>query len=252
MARAVKTRQDWEDLGQLDPLWAILSEPEHRFNAWDADKFFASGRAEAVTMLERGTRLGLPRRREHALDVGCGVGRLTGALAEEFGAVVGVDISQTMLEEARRRHKERPHVRFLRAPADDLGMLDDDHFDLVFTKIVLQHLPSQEAILDALAEMVRVLRPGGLLVAQTTSRMSVLHHLQPKPRLYRALRTVRVPASFLYRRLRLQPIRMRAIPPALAGRRIAVAGGRVLETVVEARNAGTVWTTYWATKEGAP
>lgn len=245
---AVTDRQDWEDLGKLDPLWAILSESANRFDGWDHDEFFASGQAEIDRVLSRASRLGCSHGRENALDVGCGVGRLTRALANEFTNVVGVDISDAMLKEARRLQADRPNARFLRTPADDLGVLPDDLFDLVFTKIVLQHLPSQQAILRALAEMVRVLRPGGLIVAQTTSHVPLRHRLQPRPRLYRALRSVRVPAPFLYRRLRLQPMRMRPVSRPLAEQCIARAGGKVLEGDIEPREAGIIWTTYWVTK----
>lgn len=251
MAAVEKNRQDWEDLAELDPLWAILSDPERRLNRWSHEEFFASGRAEIEAMLRRASRLGHLERREHALDVGCGVGRLTRALSDDFRNVVGIDISEAMLEEARRLHHDRPDVSFLQAPADDLGMFPDNHFDLVLTKIVLQHLPSRQAILDALSQMVRVLRPGGLMVVQTTSHMRVRHRLQPRARLYRGLRTARLPSRFLYRRLGLQPMRMRAVSQAIAERRIASSGGRVVEADREMRDAGTEWTTYWVTKDGA-
>src|SRR5207253_1465842 len=81
-------------------MWAVLSEPE--FSGGDAQaRFFATGEGEVSGSLDVGRELGLPERFERALDFGCGLGRLTRALAERFESVVGVDISARMLAAAR-------------------------------------------------------------------------------------------------------------------------------------------------------
>lgn len=241
-------RQDWEDLGRVDPEWAILSEADKRFGGWGHEDFFASGRAEVGAILVQAREHGLLAATERAVDVGCGIGRLSAALAGTFDEVVGVDFSDAMLARARALHGDVPGLRFLRAPADDLGVLPDAHFDLALTRLVLQHLPSERAILRALAEMLRVLRPGGLLVAQTTSALPLRHRLQPRPRLYRALRRAGVPADFLYRRLRLQPVRMTVASPEAVRGVLRAHGAKLHEEERERRNAGAVWTTYWATR----
>ena len=45
-------QQNWNQLGNSDPLWAILSHPDKRGQAWDADEFFATGRQEIDDLLE--------------------------------------------------------------------------------------------------------------------------------------------------------------------------------------------------------
>ena len=45
-------RRDWDEIGRLDALWAILSDPAKRHGRWDVDEFFATGRREIDTMLE--------------------------------------------------------------------------------------------------------------------------------------------------------------------------------------------------------
>ncbi|MHB1243252.1 MAG: class I SAM-dependent methyltransferase [Gaiellaceae bacterium] len=243
-----RARQDWEDLGRVDPEWAILSEPEKRLGGWDPEAFFATGRAEVGAVLSRAQERDLLARRERALDVGCGIGRLSAALADEFDEVVGVDISETMLEHARSLHGARGGLRFVRAPADDLSALDNESFDFVLTRLVLQHLPSERAILRSLGEMLRVLRPGGLLVAQTTSELPLRHRIQPRPRLYRLLRRAGVPAGLLYRRLRLQPVRMTVVSQDAVRKLLDSRGATLHAADREMKNAGAVWTTYWATR----
>src|SRR5215207_11660461 len=97
-----RERQDWDELSELDPYWAILSDRSRRFGRWDLDEFFASGIAEVTQVLRTGRRHGLPAKRRDALDFGCGAGRLTRALAAEFENCLGLDISQQMIDEARR------------------------------------------------------------------------------------------------------------------------------------------------------
>lgn len=242
-----RTRQDWEDLGRIDPEWAILSEPGKQHGGWDSDEFFASGRAEVDRILARADTLGLLGRRGRALDVGCGIGRVSAALADHFDEVVGVDISDAMLSRARELHAARPGLRFDQAPADDLSALATDSFDLAFTKLVLQHLPSRTAILNALGEMLRVIAPGGLLIAQTTSALPLRHRLQPRPRVYRALRRAGISADLLYARLRLQPMRMTVVPTRAATALLRERGAHLHDVVTEAKEGGVVWTTYWVT-----
>jgi arsenite methyltransferase len=96
-----------------------------------------------------------------ALDVGSGPGTVTASLARAAGPdglALGVDISEAMLARAVRS-EAGPHVGFLRADAQRLP-LRDDTVDAVVSMAVLQLIPNPAA---ALAEMARVLRPGGRL-----------------------------------------------------------------------------------------
>jgi arsenite methyltransferase len=96
-----------------------------------------------------------------ALDVGSGPGNVTALLAQAAGTAglaVGVDISEPMLTRAVRA-QAGPQVGFIRADAQRLP-LRDDTVDAVFSFFALQLIPDAAA---ALAEMARVLRPGGRL-----------------------------------------------------------------------------------------
>ena len=157
-------RRNWDGLGQVDPLWAILAHPERHGGRWQGDEheFFASGQeavAEVMAMLERVSLR--PASTVRALDFGCGAGRLTQGLAEHFETVDGVDIAHSMIALAEQHNRHGERVRYHLNEAGDLALFPNDSFDLVLSLIVLQHIPN--ALKGAyLREFVRVLRPGAV------------------------------------------------------------------------------------------
>jgi ubiquinone/menaquinone biosynthesis C-methylase UbiE len=93
---------------------------------------------------------------------------LSQALAEHADQVVGVDVSPPMLEVASKMDADGRCV-FVLNETSDLRAFETDSFDLVYSELVLQHLPA--AVIDGyLAEFVRVLRPGGVALLQCTTR----------------------------------------------------------------------------------
>jgi hypothetical protein len=78
--------------------------------------------------------------------------------------------------------------------------------------MVLQHQPDQKHALDLIADMIRVLASGGLLVFQMPLHMPWRNRLQLRRRAYRLLRTLGFTHTFAYERLKLNPIRMVWLP----------------------------------------
>ena len=97
------------------------------------------------------------------LDVGCGPGSITVGLAQAVapGEVVGVDIEPSVLDEARRLAAERRvnNARFEASDVYDLPFADGS-FDAALAHTLLEHVPDP---VQALRELRRVLRPGGVL-----------------------------------------------------------------------------------------
>jgi ubiquinone/menaquinone biosynthesis C-methylase UbiE len=161
-----KLQRNWEGLAQADPLWAICSDPEKRNGQWGREELFATGRNEIKVVLAHIAELGLdPDWNVPALDFGCGVGRLTQALAAYFPECWGVDISPTMISLAKEYSQDLPRCRFLLNEHDQLESLQDNYFGFIYTSIVLQHIAEQYSR-GYITELVRVLKPGGVLIFQ--------------------------------------------------------------------------------------
>jgi ubiquinone/menaquinone biosynthesis C-methylase UbiE len=240
-------QQDWNDLAELDPLWAILQAPAKRHGRWDIQEFLESGKRQIGDTIEHGALLGYPRGHESALDFGCGVGRLTRALDDSFESCVGVDVAPAMIEQARRLNADRPSCSFVLNARDDLEFAADRSFDFVYSDIVLQHIPSRAMVERYVFEFARILRPGGLLVFQLPSYTPLRRRVQWRRRVYAVLRSLGVPSTFLYNRLGLNPTRMNAVSEQTVLSWLATAG----MTVVEVQK--TAWMgwhdrRYWVTR----
>lgn len=155
----------YEKWGREDPLYAVLTRKDRRGNRWDTEAFFARGREEVRDVLDYLEGLELAVQPGHALDFGCGVGRVTLALADHFEKVVGVDIAESMVERARDFNPHGERVRYLVNSEPDLALFDDGTFDFVYSNIVLQHIPPL-TVESYIREFFRVLRPGGIALFQ--------------------------------------------------------------------------------------
>jgi SAM-dependent methyltransferase len=205
-------QREWEEIAGEDALWAILSYSDRKFGAWDREEFFRTGEAEIAELMASAEELGRPVGRRSALDFGCGVGRLTRALSERFESCLGLDISETMVNGARELNADRPGCSFEVNSRADLHGVEDGSFDLIFTRIVLQHQPSRAAIEGYLDEFLRTLKEDGLLVFQLPSAIPLAVRLQPRRRVYLLLRRLGFRSKFLYWKLGLHPMRMRHVP----------------------------------------
>jgi SAM-dependent methyltransferase len=160
----------WEKYGQIDPYFGVLSHAEyHRDQLTDEalERFFETGRTRVDDVVRMAAaHASRPLELRRVMDFGCGVGRLLIALGEHADHVVGVDISPSMLAEARTSCDRRGlgHAELIQTP--QLQTLKAD-FDLIHSHIVFQHIPPREGY--ALFErLVGLLAPGGIGVLHFT------------------------------------------------------------------------------------
>lgn len=173
--RLDSVRHFWDVHAKTDPLWAVLSDPSKSGRRWRLQEFMETGEREISLLLYQLKQLGLTTGRAAALDFGCGVGRLTQALARRFESAVGLDVSPRMIELARRLDKHPPRVEYVLSAGDGLDVLSGREFDLIYSNIVLQHL-EPDLIRRHLTGFVPLLRRGGIAVFQLPS-----HRRTPAP-----------------------------------------------------------------------
>jgi SAM-dependent methyltransferase len=155
----------WERNASIDALWAVLALPGKERGAWDPDEFYATGERDVAELFRYMQDHGATPRAGHALDFGCGVGRLTRALGRRFEAVDGVDVSPTMIRAARRASGADPRIQYHVGSSPDLRMFPDASFDLVVSILVLQHIPPPFSA-AYVEEFARVAAPGGVILLQ--------------------------------------------------------------------------------------
>jgi glycosyltransferase involved in cell wall biosynthesis/SAM-dependent methyltransferase len=163
--------RNWNALGSRDPMWAILNDPRRRGNRWPQEQFFATGVESVEEVLEYVHSLDPSLKDGRALDFGCGIGRLTQALAVYFDRVDGIDIAPSMTERADQLNTHRDRCVYIHNSSGDLHLFPDASFDFILTELVLQHMPPK-LMFEYLPEFTRILKPGGVAVFDVPRRLS--------------------------------------------------------------------------------
>lgn len=155
----MRSNSEWETLAQIDPLHAIASDRGTRRDegGWEHEAFFAKGETYLeLVQPERWIPGGT------VLDLGCGAGRISRALAGRYEQVIGVDVAPPMVELAGRLCDDVANADF--RVSDGVHLPVGDHaVDGVVSLQVLQHV-DRAALPDIFVECRRVVRPGGRVV----------------------------------------------------------------------------------------
>lgn len=149
--------QEWRAIAQgPDLLYNVLSWPEKR-DRWTTEEFYAAGSSDWEDFVRHWTHYA-PELDGHCVEIGCGVGRITRLLEDHFERVTALDVSDDMIERARRVTGDG--VSFRRVDGAQIP-LEGGAADAVFSVHVMQHLEGPAVLRAYIAEMARVLRPGG-------------------------------------------------------------------------------------------
>lgn len=170
-------RRFWDARARENVYYFINNTLDYR--APDAERFWASGE-EVWELLADSLDVRL-RPSDMALDVGCGMGRLTRALAARAREVIGLDVSAEMVQRARAANRDLPNVRFLEGDGATLAGISDASVDAIVSFVVFHHIPDPMITLGYVREMGRVLRPGGWAAFQV-SDAPALHRVSAAPR----------------------------------------------------------------------
>ena len=174
------SQQYWDQYAAVDPLWTVLAFPDKSGGRWSLQDFMKTGEREIALLFHRFNELHLAAPHSYALDFGCGVGRLTQALARRHARALGVDISAVMVDLARRLNQYPDRAEYMCTAATGLDTLRDASFDCIYSNIVLQHV-APEISVQYLNEFFRLLAPHGLLVFQLPSHRDTPRDAEIKP-----------------------------------------------------------------------
>ena len=178
-------------------MWAVLSDPAKKGGKWNLREFMANGEREIALLWHQLAQLGLVPNSGVALDFGCGIGRLTQALARRFGHVIGVDVSPSMIAVAREVNHYPNIADYVCNAHPDLRDLPSQSVDFIYSNIVLQHVVPELSI-EYLHEFFRLLKPEGILVFQLPSHQEPVTEttVHPMPEeAYRAGVSLAVPIA---------------------------------------------------------
>ena len=160
-----KMQRDWDERARENARFYVNTERQD----WTDAEFFRSGErtvAEEILTDMINICQGQDPKRMTVLEIGCGAGRVTRALAQVFGQVYGVDISGEMVRQARAALADLPHVHIFQNNGKDLSVLGETRFDFAFSSIVFQHIPSRDVIESYIRDVHARLRRGRLFKFQ--------------------------------------------------------------------------------------
>ncbi len=167
-----KMRSEWDARARENARYYVNTAKED----WTDDEFFQSGeRTVAEEILTDMTNIcqGKDPQAMRVLEIGCGAGRVTRALAGLFGECHAVDISPEMVAQATAALVRFPHAHVYQNSGSDLEVIPASDFDFAFSTIVFQHIPSREVIEKYVREVSRLLRPGALFKFQVQGDTTV-------------------------------------------------------------------------------
>ncbi len=167
-----KMRRDWDARARENARYYVDTARQD----WTDEEFFRSGEqtvAEEILTDMINICQGKDPSAMRVLEIGCGAGRVTRALARLFGEVHAVDVSGEMVRLARAAVEPYPKAFVYQNNGTDLAAVPDLPFDFAFSTIVFQHIPSREVIENYVREVNRLLRPGALFKFQVQGDSSL-------------------------------------------------------------------------------
>jgi len=159
-----KSKEKWNSFAKKDAKFYVLTEEDKQ----DEETFKKTGAEDCRLYLETDTLIKEtigPLSNAVVLEIGCGVGRITEAISAVAKEVLAIDISEEMIEQAKKRLASKENVTLF--ATDGLTYpIEDNSVDVVFSFIVFQHMSSVDVVLNNLKEVGRVLKPGGIAKIQ--------------------------------------------------------------------------------------
>lgn len=163
MKKEPKSNLEWIEWGKQDPLFGVAAWPgkeKSGADPWTDEDFYKCGQKDWEIFLAHWIKQGISM--ESCVEIGCGAGRITQALAKTFEKVIALDVSPEMIDYAQR-HIPNQNVHFTTINGSKIP-LEDLSVTAVFSTHVFQHFDSPDTVVDFFKESARILKPEGSLM----------------------------------------------------------------------------------------
>ncbi len=171
-SQPAKSNIEWQAWGDKDPLFGVIplaGRERDGATPWTDADFYETGRADWTEFRERWRHHGLTHGLAEGLtngaclEIGCGAGRITRSLAQDFSQVYGIDVAEGMIAYARQHMPS--NVSLFVTSGVNLP-IPDQSVIAVFSVIVFLHFDKVDYAASYFREAARVLKPGGSLMVQ--------------------------------------------------------------------------------------
>ncbi len=165
----MSTDKDWEKWGSDNPYFGVLSHPKFlgtKLKPTTEQEFYQAGKSDIDRVMNRINLLG-GSKFKCSVDFGCGTGRLTIPLTSHSAKVVGLDVSPSILDEAKKKTPKDLTTKISYRVSDD--RLDNlpQKYDLAHSYIVLQHIPPKRGE-RIIRKLLTELQPSGFAALHVT------------------------------------------------------------------------------------
>lgn len=158
----------WEEKAKENPLYGVMSEERFAESSGEPSKeefeqFYARGREMVAKWIAPWVQETSATDEMKILEFGCGMGRLTNALADYHPAekIAGIDISKTMVSHAKAQTPAGIHYEIV--SDDGTFPFESESFSRVYSYAVFQHIAQKSVVEKSIEEISRVLAPGGFV-----------------------------------------------------------------------------------------
>lgn len=150
--------QAWDKAGIKNAMRYIAAKKKK----WKKEEFFRSGREVVETkILPLLKQQSFNPANKSALDIGCGIGRVTRPLSDFFNKVYGIDFSEEMIKKAKKLNVDKKNLHFQSNDGENIPF-KDNYFDFCFSYLTFRHIKNKQIIEQYIKEICRVLKPKGL------------------------------------------------------------------------------------------
>jgi ubiquinone/menaquinone biosynthesis C-methylase UbiE len=152
-------KEEWNKRAKEDAFHYVSSFRKE----WDDETFYEWGEIQTQRVIDEFLKaLNIDPSELVVLEIGCGAGRMSRALASRVKRVFAYDVSEEYILVAKEKNSHLNNVIFAVNDGVSFPEINNESIDFVFSGWTMQHMPTRETVIKNIKEIGRVLRNGGL------------------------------------------------------------------------------------------